>query len=148
MLQVTQQLSKVSAYLSSVSPTLSDSKVASVALTALGLVASAFSYFTLPHVISYTLGGLSLLALAATTALFVKMNQQEAAKAKAQEEEKKAMEAAAAKAAEANMAPVKEELSLLWRVLGYSAETKPTAATLETAKAALVAGGAAAKTKA
>jgi hypothetical protein len=77
MQTITEQLSKVNAYFSSVKPALNlcDSKVATVALTALSLVASAFSYFTLPHVISYTLVGISVLAVAATAFLFPKINQ-------------------------------------------------------------------------
>jgi hypothetical protein len=80
MQTITEQLSKVNAYFSSVKPALDlgDSKVVTVALTALSLVASAFSYFTLPHVISYTLVGISVLAVAATAALFAKISRKTA----------------------------------------------------------------------
>jgi hypothetical protein len=125
MLFITEQFSKVSNYVSSVAPVLTDSKVASVAVTALSLVASAFSYFTLPQVISYTLGGLSLLAIAGTTALFLKLHNKAADKAVVEEKakavvEEKAKAVAPKVAEEPKKAPY--EPGFFARLLGYKAE--------------------------
>ena len=74
MLTITEQLSKAHVYLKPVYETLVDSKISSVAVTALSLVASAFSYFTMPQVVSYSLAGLSVLAACVTATIFHKLN--------------------------------------------------------------------------
>lgn len=124
MLAITEQLSKINTYCSTVGPLLCDSKIASVAVTALSLVASAFSFFTLPHMITYTLAAISVIAVGATTALFVKLHQQASVEAKAAAE--KAMEAA--KKADEKAQAVTQQVSFLSRILGSYSGTAPQTA--------------------
>lgn len=117
MLAITEQLSKINTYFGQVGPLLSDTKIASVAVTALSLVASAYSFFTLPHVITYTLAAVSIIAVGATTALFVKLHQ------KASLEVKQAAEQAmaAAKEADKKAQAASVQVGILSRLFGSSA---------------------------
>ncbi len=117
MLAITEQLTKINTFFSATSPILCDTKIASVAVTALSLVASAYSFFTLPHVISYTLAAISIVAVGATTALFIKLHQKANLEAKLAAE--KALEAA--KEADKKAQAATQQVSLLSRLFGSSA---------------------------
>jgi hypothetical protein len=122
----TTTLSNVSNYFSSLYPKLCDSKVTSVAVAALSLVASTFSFFRLSHVYSYTLAGLSVVALATAFTLFYKLNQKAEEKTETTAQDTQA-QASAATPSVAPVAVQAQKVSTLGWVLGYKSAETPKA---------------------
>lgn len=104
MLKVHETLSKVTAYYQAAKPYVCDKKVATVAATALGYIASVFSFFVMPLPFCAALTCASVAGTYASYKLVDQSQKEAAAKAKAKAEaEAKAKEVeSAAKTAPVN----------------------------------------------
>lgn len=117
MLFVNNTLLKVNAYCQAFKPYVSDTKVAAVALSALGYVATAFSFFLLPLPVCAALACCTLAGTYKTFTLFEKAYKEAQAELAKAEAEKKAREEEAAKKTAAIVTAVPQD-SFLRRLFG------------------------------